>query len=139
MKPLSMDLRTRIVESHEQEGQSYTQVAARFHVSRSSVKRLVKQWRNTGQVAAKPASNGSRPMLDASDEALLKMLIEQQGDRSQDELRDQIAAVTGKMVSQPTLCRTLQRVRVTRKKRPSERRNSSGPTSRKLARRLRWR
>jgi hypothetical protein len=54
-------------------------------------------------------------------------------------LRDQIAAATGKIVSQPTLCRTLQRVRITRKKRPNERGNRSGPTSRRLARRLRER
>jgi len=127
------------VTAHEHEGQSYTQVAGRFHVSRSSVKRFVKQWRTTGDVVAKPASNGSRPTLDASDEAILKQRMETHVDRSQAELCEDVTAATGKVVSQPTLCRTLQRLRLTRKKKLKKPQNSSVQTSSKLARRLRWR
>jgi transposase len=120
MKPLSRDLRERIVNAHEQEGQSYTQVAKRFAVSRSSVKRFVKQWRATQDLTPKAASNGSQPTLDAADTARLRVWLEQRVETSQDELREQLAVETGKVVSQPTICRTLQRARLTRKKRQNE-------------------
>ena len=45
MKPLSDDLRKRLVAVYEETEVSYVEVAARFHVSVSSVRRFVKQWR----------------------------------------------------------------------------------------------
>jgi transposase len=126
MKPLSSDLRARIVAVYTEGEQSYSQVAKRFHVSRSSVKRFVKQWRETGCLEPKPVRNGSQPVLEAAGLALLNSLLERQGEVSQDELREQVATQTGILVSQPTICRTLQRVRITRKKDETSRRTGTG-------------
>jgi transposase len=133
MKPISHDLRRRVVEGYEEGEFSYAKVANRFRVSESSVKRFVKQWRATGMVAPKPAANGKKPLLDDTGEEGLKGLVERETDLSQEELRAWLAAETDRWVSQPTISRTLQRLRITRKKRRNEPKNSTVQTSRRLA------
>jgi transposase len=116
MKPISTDLRTRIVAVYEAGQLSYAKVAERFCVSESSVKNFVKQWRATGSLAPKPAANGKTFLITAAGEARLRDLIAGKTDRSQEELREQLAGEFGCLVSQPTLCRALQRLKITRKK-----------------------
>lgn len=116
MKPISNDLRTRIVEVYEEGQLSYAKVAERFCVSESSVKNFVKQWRETGTIAPKPAANGKPFLITAAGEEVLRGLLEGKADLSQEELRERLVAEIGCLVSQPTLSRTLQRLRITRKK-----------------------
>lgn len=116
MKPLSEDLRLRIVSAYQEEDASYPQVAERFQVSQSSVRRFVKQWRETGDVTPKPPSNGQSPKIDPHGSLVLADLVKTCVDASQDELRAMLADEVGTLVSQPTLCRTLKRKRLTRKK-----------------------
>lgn len=137
MKPLSNDLRRRIVEVYEEEELSYAKVAKRFHVSESSVKRFVKQWRDSGRIDPKSAANGKTTILDDAGVARLKSLVETQIDASQDELREWLASEIGVLVSQPTICRTLQRAGITRKKRRNAPQNRNGKTSKRLAKPLR--
>jgi transposase len=137
MKPFSRDLRERIVAVYEETELSYPQVATRFQVSESSVRRFVKQWRDTGMVEPKPAANGRYPAIDDVGVTVLAEFIKTQSDASQDELRAQLAVHTGTFVSQPTICRTLQRARITRKKRRNAPQNRNGKTSTRLAKPLR--
>ena len=116
MKPISTDLRKRIVEVYEEGQLSYAKVAERFRVSESSVKNFVKQWRETGTLEPKPAANGKTFLIDAAGAEVLRGLLEGKTDLSQGELRDQLAGETGCVVSQPTLSRALQRLGLTRKK-----------------------
>jgi transposase len=51
MKAYSVDLRTRIVEAVDREVGSQGEVAALFGVSRTLVKKLLRQRRETGSVA----------------------------------------------------------------------------------------
>jgi transposase len=131
MKPLSDDLRKRLVAVYEETEVSYVEVAARFHVSVSSVRRFVKQWRETGTVTPKPPANGHQPKIRDDGEAVLMNLVKTQVDASQHELCQLLATETGTLVSQPTLCRTLQRARITRKKRRSGPRSPTGQTSKR--------
>ena len=128
MKPISNDLRTRIVEVYEEGQLSYAKVAERFRVSEGSVKNFVKQWRETGTIAPKPAANGKTFLIDATGEDVLRGLIEGTTDLSQLELREQLAEETGCLVSQPTISRTLQRLKVTRKKSRDAPKSSSETT-----------
>jgi transposase len=64
MNPFSRDLRERIVAVYEETALSYPQVAARCQVSESSIRRFVKQWRDTGTVEPKPAAHGRHPAID---------------------------------------------------------------------------
>ena len=50
-KPLSMDLRERVVAAVEEDGLSRRQAAARFGVGESSAIRWVRRYRETGSVA----------------------------------------------------------------------------------------
>jgi len=116
MKPISDDLRTRIVNVYEETQLSYPKVAARFQVSESSVRRFVKQWREQGTITPQPQGGGHLSKLDDADVALVAELANTEVDATQDELREMVAKHTGTLVSQPTICRTLQRASITRKK-----------------------
>lgn len=129
MKPISEDLRQRIVAVYEDGQLSYSQVAERFRVSVRSVIRVVKQFRETGNVSPKPPSNGSQPILDDADIQYLKDTLDSQSDVTQDELKEGLKTATGTQVSQPTICRTLVRERLTRKKKRNEPANKNGRTS----------
>jgi transposase len=65
MKAYSVDLRTRIVEAVDRHLGSQGEVAALFGVSRSVVKKLLRQRRETGSVAPKPHRGGHTPKLTA--------------------------------------------------------------------------
>ena len=117
MKPFSRDLRERIVAMYERPESSYPRVAKQFQVSESTVRRYVKQWRETGTLAPRPATNGRSSTIGTAELAMLGDLVTIQIDASHDELRKALAEKTGVTVSQPTLCRALQRARITRKKR----------------------
>ena len=116
MQPFSEDLRGRIVTVYEETTLSYPQVADRFQVSERSVRRFVKQRRETGAVTPKPSGQGHQPKLDEEEVTILAIVVTTQIDASQDELRAFLAEETGTRVSQPTICRTLQRAGITRKK-----------------------
>ena len=134
MKPFSNDLRGRIVAVYEETEWSYPQVAARFQVSESSVRRFVKHWRDTGSVEPRPAANGRRSKIDAVGVAVLTEVVKTYVDASQAELCDLLAGATGTLVSQPTICRALQRARLTRKKRRNGPKSSPVKRSRSLDR-----
>jgi putative transposase len=52
-KPLSSDLRRRIIGAVEEEGMSRRAAAARFSVAPSTVIELVRQWKQTGSYGAR--------------------------------------------------------------------------------------
>ena len=122
MKPISDDLRTRIVNVYEETALSYPKVAARFQVSESSVRRFVKHWRERGTVAPHPHGGGHPSRLDETGVALVTELANTQVDATQDEVRAMVTEKTGIHVSQPTICRILRRGNVTRKKNDTRRR-----------------
>lgn len=133
MKPFSLDLRRRLVSTYEDEpGSSYPRVAKQFHVSESTVRRYVKQWRETGELFPQEASHGRHPVIEAADLPRLSELVKANVDATQDELRQRLAEKTGVAVSQPTLCRALQRAQITRKKRRGGRLIFSARTCRRL-------
>lgn len=129
MKPISTDLRTRIVEVYREGQLSYPKVAERFRVSASSVKNFVTQWRATGTLEPKPRATGKTCVIDAAGEGVLRGLLEKNTNWSQEELREAFAAETGGAVSQPTISRVLRRMGITRKKSRNGPKSSSETTS----------
>ena len=53
-KPLSLDLRRRIIRAVEKEGMSRRAAAARFGVAPSTAVELVRHWKETGSCEARP-------------------------------------------------------------------------------------
>lgn len=125
--PISDDLRERIIRFY-QNHDDYTQqeLADEFSVSKSFIEKLLHRWRATGSAAALGHAGGRTRTLHNHDHTV-QQLIAAQPDATLAELQARIAKKTKLQVSQPTICRTLQRLRLRRKKSPSNPASSTGP------------
>lgn len=112
MRPLSNDLRERIVAAVHAGEHSLRQLAKLFYVDLSTIVRLLQRYRATGSVQPKPHAGGTERTLDANAEARLLALVEEQPDATLAELRDRLGVPCSIM----TIWRALQRHRITRKK-----------------------
>lgn len=112
MRPLSIDLRARIVASVEFGEHSLRKLAELFAVDLSTIVRLLQRYRSTGSVQPKPHAGGRDPKLDAQATARLLQLVREQPDATLAELRDRL----GVDCSIVTIFRVLKRNRITRKK-----------------------
>ncbi len=52
--PLSLDLRTRIIEACQEQDETQAEMAARFRVHQKTVEKLWRVWRPTGSCAPRP-------------------------------------------------------------------------------------
>lgn len=118
MKAYSLDLRLKIIDAYTNQEGSIRQVAQRFKVAKSFVQKLLKRYREEGTLAPKPHRGGFAPKL-AEHLELLQQLVAQDNDATLAELCERIEQQTGIGVSQSTLCRELQTLKLTRKKSPS--------------------
>lgn len=115
MKPLSLDLRQRIVQAYEDKEGSQAKLARRFKVSESSVERLIRLKRQTGSLEAKSHAGGFGPRITEGDRERLLADFEQEPDLRQEDIAARLAA-EGRSVSQPTVSRALKRLGITFKK-----------------------
>jgi transposase len=133
-KPYSADLRERVLLA-EEAGLPPAVVARRFGVGLSTVYLWRHQARAEGRRCAKPHAGGRAPGIDTAGEAILRALVSERNDRTLDEYREQLAERTGGLrVSRPTLCRTLRRLELWRKKRRSTPASRIAPTSNRSGR-----
>ena len=115
MKPYSQDLREKIIQALEAQEETQSDVADRFAVSLSFVEKLWHQWQTTGSCAAKPHSGGQpRRLRDHSE--TLRNAVAKQPDATLEELSDQIVEAKGPQISRSTVCRELQRLKLSLKK-----------------------
>jgi transposase len=115
MKPLSLDLRQRILDTL-QSGQTRTQVAERFCVSLSSVQRLKKQWTEQQNLEPKPIPGRQRAVQE-DQAAELKEIIATQNDWTLESLAQAWQQHTGKAISTSALHRNLHWLDYSYKKR----------------------
>lgn len=116
MPAYSLDLRTRVVAAYRQPGARQTQVAARFEVSVSFLKKLLRHERETGSLAPKPASGGRARYLDAAAQAWLVAYVGQHPDATLAELNQAWQAQGGRSVGQTCLWQVLDEHDLRRKK-----------------------
>lgn len=116
MKAYSLDLRQKIVGAYDRKQGSQRQLAKTFGVSRSFVEKLFRQRRRTGGFAPKRQGGWLKPLLDPSALELVSQLVQQQPDRTLQELCDAVDQQQGIRVSVPTMCIGLQRLDLKRKK-----------------------
>jgi len=126
-KPLSMDLRERVVGAISQ-GMSRRAAAARFGVSAASAVRWAALQRDHGKAAAKPQGGDTRSAKVEASAARIWALHEAAPDITLAELRAALAE-EGIAVAVSTLWRFFARHRYTRKKRPAMRKSRIVPTS----------
>ena len=114
--PISDDLRERIIRFYENHDDDTQQnIADEFGVSQSFMEKLLRRWRVTGSSAAWPHAGGRTRTLHHHD-VTLQQLVAAQPDATLAELQSRLAEKTKLQVSVPTVCRTLQRLRLRRKK-----------------------
>ena len=70
MKPISIDLRKRVIESYE-EGLSFGQIGLRYKMPKSTIQQLIEHFRLTGSLEPKPPNSGRKPAF--SGEALRRL------------------------------------------------------------------
>jgi transposase len=112
MRPYSPDLRERIVAAVERGKGSLRELADVFSVSLSCIVRLLRRHRATGSSLPQPHAGGPRPLLDEDACQRLRALVREQPDATLAELQGRL----GVPCSLSTLCRALQRLGISRKK-----------------------
>jgi transposase len=114
-----MDLRERVVKA-KGTGTS-GEVAARFDVNDSWVRRLWLRFAASGSIAPLPRGGNRGRKVDAEGERLIRGWIGEQSDMTIVEVMARYLAERAIAVSEPAMRRTLNRMGLSRKKRRSSR------------------
>jgi transposase len=107
MKAYSLDLRQRVVSAYEQGEGSISEIAARFGVCPAFVKKMLRQWRESGDLAPRPHGGGKPASLSARQRQLLKRKVRAQSDISLAELQGLRAEQEEVSVHVSTIARAL--------------------------------
>ena len=124
MQPYSRDLRMRVLARCDA-GKSTVQVAEIFAVSPAWVRRLKQRRRETGSIDPLPPNSGRKPKLAPADQARLAELVAQKPDSTLAELQ----AALGVPLHISRICRVLQKLGLSLKKKSGTRPSRTGPTS----------
>lgn len=124
MAAYSIDLRQRVIDACDEGIDSRSEIAQRFSVSQSWVRRLLQRRRDTGSIAPRPRKGGRTPVFDADD---LKRLAEAVAARP-DATLVELAKACGVACSTSATDRALRRLGITRKKSPSGPPSRTGPS-----------
>lgn len=123
MKPYSQDLRERVLRDCDA-GIEIRQVALKYSVSESWIRRLKQRRRETGELLPRRAGSPKPPQWLPHLEQL-QQIVAEKPDATLEELRDAL----GVTFSISTLSRALRALQLTFKKKFSTRRSKTGLTS----------
>jgi transposase len=112
MNPYSMDLRERVVAACDARDGTRQQIAARFSVSVSWIRDLLKRRRDTGSIAPRPHGGGRAPAFDGAAAARLREAVRDDDDATLEEL----SGAVGVRCCASAVHRALKRLGITRKK-----------------------
>jgi transposase len=112
MKPLSNDLRERILAAVDNRDGSRRQLAARSRVNASTITRLLRLRRQTGSAEPRPHAGGRPPALDPGRLERLRQLVREDPDATLEQLRQRLG-ITGSLM---IVWRGLKALGITRKK-----------------------
>jgi len=123
MRPLSQDLRQRIIAARER-GAGTGEVCRRFGVSRKSVERFWKQHRLTGTCQPKPIGGYRRSRLEKHDRTLRRW-IDQQVDLTLGQLQERCRQELNVTIGLTALWHRLEKLGLSYKKNDARRRARS--------------
>jgi transposase len=125
VQPYSLDLRQKIVDAYVEGHTSQRQIAQQFRVAYSFVRKLVKQYRETGQIAPKQRTEQTPTKLSVEQLAILETIVESNNDATLAELCDLLDQRVGVRIGVSTMFRMLEQLNLTLKKNaaPREKRN----------------
>ena len=90
MKTYSLDLRERVVRAVDRGEQTRQQIAERFGVGTTWIKKLLRQREETGSIAPKPHGGGMPAKYRGKALERLKKALAAQPDATLEELRDRV-------------------------------------------------
>lgn len=114
--PYSQDLRKRVLNSYLNKEGSQRQIAERFQVSLSFIKRLIRRYTETGVINPLPHGGGATPLITVAHTTIVKQLVNEQPDALLEELCERFQQSSGIKVSVTTMHRAVQRLKLTTKK-----------------------
>jgi transposase len=112
MNAYSIDLRERVVAACDARDGTRAQIAERFSVSESWVRKLLQRRRETGSIAPRPRGGGRAPAFDAEATGRLREAVRDDDDATLEEL----ARAAGVRCCASAVHRALARLGITRKK-----------------------
>ena len=124
-KPLSLDLRRRIIRAVEEEGMSRRAAAARFGVAPSTVIEYVRQWKATGSCAARPQGGDRRSARIEAHSAQILALVKAEPDLTLEEIANHLLEAHGERFVPSVLWRFFDRRAITFKKNRARQRAGS--------------
>jgi transposase len=116
MKAYSLDLRQKIIDAYAEGNVSQRQLAKQFRVALSFIEKLLKQYRETGNIAAKVRTVQTPTKLNSEQLSVLAQIVAEKNDATLAELRAELEQKTGVLVSCSTVDRMLKRLNLTVKK-----------------------
>ena len=116
MKAYSLDLRQKILDTYLENGISQRQLAKRFCVTLGFIEKLLKQYRETGNIAPKVRTQQTPPKLNEQQLNVLKEIVEAQNDATLREIREKLPEKTGITIGISTVDRMLKKMEISFKK-----------------------
>jgi len=116
MAAYSIDLRKKILSAWDNKEGTQRELAKRFKVSLSFIRDFLRRYRETGEIKARRQGGDRRSKLKGKEEELLKIMVTEQSDIYLREIQEGIKERTEIEVSISSLSRTLNRLKLKRKK-----------------------
>ena len=110
MKPYSVDLRQKIIDVYAEGNVSQRQLARQFRVALSFIQKLIKQYKETGNIAPKVRRKQTPTKLTDEQLQVLKKLVAETPEATLQELKEKLAAIAGVTISISTVHRMLRRI-----------------------------
>ena len=116
MKAYSVDFRQKIVDTYFNEKISIAKIAERFCVAKSFVQKIIKQWRETGDLNPRSPSGGQKLKLSPSQIIIVGDWVNEKNDITLEKIQQRLEEEENVKVSLATICRILQNLNLSRKK-----------------------
>lgn len=110
MKPYSVNFRQKIIDVWEKERISIRELAKRFNVAKSFIQKLLKQYRETGDIRPRPQGGSPPTKLNSEQLVILVEIIEANRDATLQELSNLLYEKTEIKVSRATLGRITKKL-----------------------------
>ena len=117
----SVDLRERVVAAFDCTGMTDQEAAALFRIGEATVRRWKRLKRETGALERRPGGGGNPPRIAPEQYEVVRAIVGQQPDLTDQEVAWEFHRRTGRSVSRSSVNRVLLKLALTRKKRPSPR------------------
>lgn len=116
MKPYSLDFRQKIFDTYKTGEISQRDLAKRFCVSLSFIEKLIKQYKETNNIAPKTRTKQTPLKLNSEQLDVIKEIVEAKNDATLEEIREILFEKIGIKIGIATVDRMLKKMEISLKK-----------------------